>query len=356
MTTPLDPNAAAYEWIKKWEATPGIIDPDTYGEEEMPVLKEALIPTMNKKVVIEAAVTGWQPTRWWRERGVNNLPPGSVAGETCIQDQADAIVECVEAGAACIHMHPRHPKDGLPRLHDVDLFAEITDRAMERVDFITSSHAFVWDFRKSIVLDYVSGVRDYLEKGRGNRYVQASLLVSLACYTEEHVVCTDHTNELGVKFMEANGVKPLFSVEPYYFSQMKRTLIDTGVAQNKPYFIALQLGKHRDDLQFADPWSYLNAITSMGLVKSALPEQDVFLGLHPGGRNWLPVSVLGLLYGAQYVRVGVEDLFFLWPHRNDIPRTVSQTVKMIVDLCRILGREVATVDEARQIMGIKRTS
>jgi uncharacterized protein (DUF849 family) len=100
----------------------------------------------------------------------------------------------------------------------------------------------------------------------------------------------------------------------------------------------------------------MNAITSMGLVRSMLPERDVCLGIHPGGRNWLPVSVVALLYGAQYVRVGVEDLFFLWPHRQDIPQTVSQTVKMIVDLCAILGREVATVDEARQILGITRTS
>jgi uncharacterized protein (DUF849 family) len=347
---------AAYEWIKKWEATPGIIDPDTYGEEEMPVLKEPLIPTMNKKVVIEAAVTGWQPTRWWRERGVANLPPGSAAGDDCIPSQVEAIVECVKAGASCVHMHPRHPADGLPRLHDVDLFAEITDRAMDKVDFITTSHSFVWDFRQSIVVDYISGAEHYLEKGKGNRYVQASLIASLACYTDQHVVCTDEAAVEGVKFFEANGIKPLFSTEPYYFSQFQRTLIDTGVAQSKPYFVALQLGKHRDDLQFADPWSYINAITSISLVRSALPEKDVFLGIHPGGRNWLPVSVVALLYGAEYVRVGVEDLFFLWPHRNDIPKTVSQSVKMIVDLCAVLGREVATPEEARQMMNIKRTS
>jgi uncharacterized protein (DUF849 family) len=54
--------------------------------------------------------------------------------------------------------------------------------------------------------------------------------------------------------------------------------------------------------------------------------------------------------------VGIEDIFFLYPHKNDIPTKTSQTVKMIVDLCKVLGREVATVDEARQILGIKRTS
>jgi uncharacterized protein (DUF849 family) len=311
---------------------------------------------MDKKVIIEAAITGWQPTRWWRERGNQTLPPGSVPGQGCIPDQVAAIVECVQAGAACIHMHPRHPDDGLPRLHDVDLFAAITDGAMEQVDFITSSHSFVWDFRRSIVVDYVSGARDYLERGQGNRYVQASLIASLACYTDQHVVCTDEAAVEGVQFFEQNGIKPLFSCEPYYFSQLKRTLLDTGVARSKPYFFALQLGKHRDDLQFSDPWSYLNAITSMSLVRSALPEEDLFLGIHPGGRNWLPVSIVALLYGAEYIRVGVEDIFFLWPHRDDICSSVAQTVRMIAEQCRLLGRKVATVEEARQIMGIRRTS
>jgi len=347
---------APYEWIKKWERLPGIIDPDSYGEVEMPILKEPILPTMDKKVIIEAAVTGWQPTRWWRGRGVQHLPPGSKGGDTCIDEQVAAIVECVQAGAACIHMHPRHPDDGLPRLHDVELCTTICDRAFDQVDFITTSHSFVWDFGKSIVVDYVSGAEAYLERGKGNRYVQASLMATLPCYTEEHIVITDESIVEGVRFFEENDIKPLFSVEPFYYSQLHRTVFETGVAKSKPYFIALQLGKHRDDLQFADPWSYMSVITAMSLVRSALPQEDLFLGLHPGGRNWLPASVVGLLYGAQYVRVGIEDLFFLWPHRNDIPQTVSQTVEMIVTLCQVLGREVATVEEAREIMNIKRTS
>ena len=67
------------------------------------------IPTMDKKVVIEAAIPGWQPVWWWRERGVKNLPPGADGGPTCIQEQAAAIVECVKAGAAVIPTHPRIP-------------------------------------------------------------------------------------------------------------------------------------------------------------------------------------------------------------------------------------------------------
>ncbi len=347
---------APYEWIKKWTPVLEIIDPDTYGVEEMPILKEPIIPTMDKKVIIEAAITGWQPSQWWRERGVPDLPPGSRPGENCIKEQTDAIVESVKAGASCIHMHPRHPDDGKPRMHDADLTAAINDPAFDQVDFITTSHSFNYDFRKSITIDYVTGAQDYLDRGKGNRHIQSSLIATLACYTEDHPVATDEVNVEGTKFYEANNIKPLFSVEPFYFSQFKRTVLDTGAAKDKPYFIAIQLGKHRDDLQFSDPWSYMNVISSMGLVRSVIEDNEMVLGLHPGGRNWLPVSVVGLLYGAQYIRLGIEDIFFLYPHKNDIPKTVSKTVEMIVQLCKVLGREVATVDEARQILGIKRTS
>ena len=349
-------NDAPYEWIKKWAPVTVTIDPDTYGEEEMPILKDSIIPTMDKKVIIEAAVTGWQPTRWWRERGIEHLPPGSVSGERCIPDQVDAILESVKAGAACIHMHPRHPKDGIPRLHDVDLMADIYDRAFEQEDFITMSHSFVWDFRKSIVVDYITGTQEYLDRGKGNRYVQGSLVPTIATYTEDHPVLTDESGVEGVKFFEANDIKPILSIEPYYFSQVKREIIDSNVIKNKPYLIALQFGKHRDDMQFADPWSQLNVINCIGMVKAVIPEKDMTLGLHPGGRNWLSAAVVALLNGAQYIRVGVEDSFFIWPHKNEIHQSVSQTVTMIVELCKILGREVATVAEAREIMGIKRTS
>ncbi len=347
---------AAYEWIKKWGIGDELISNESYGEEEMPVLKEQKILTLDKKLIIEAAITGWQPVKWWRERGAEKLPPGSKGGKTCIQEQVDAIIECVKAGAACIHMHPRHPSDGKARLHDSALTAEIIDRAYEEVDYIPMDHSFNQDFRKGIVWDYISGAEEALKLGRGNRYVQTSLVVTLPVFTEKHAIATDEAAVEAVKYYEAHNIRPHFSCEPFYFSQLYRNLIESGVAKTKPYLIALQLGKHRDDMQFADPWSYLNVITCMGLARSYIPEKDMVLGIHPGGRNWLPSSIVGLLYGAQYIRLGIEDIFFLWPHRDDIPQKVSQTVEMIRDLCKIIGREVATVDEARKIMNIKRTS
>lgn len=346
----------AYEWIKRIQPVPLIIDPEIETEEQLPVLDEPMVHTMNKKVIIEAATTGWQPTWWWRERGVEDLPPGSRGGATCIQEQVDSIVECVNAGASCIHIHPRRPSDGLPVWHDTNLLAEVLDPAFEQVDFITTGHAFTYDLRKGQAVDFVSGTQECLDVGQGNRLMQASIIATYGSYDEGHYVFSKDSFVEGVTFFEQNAIKPIFSIEPNYFAQFHRMIFEPGIAQDKPYLIALQMGKHGDNLVFADPWSYLSVISSMGLVRSAIPDEDMTLGIHPGGRNWLPTSVVALLNGAQYIRVGIEDLFFLWPHKDDIPTTTSQTVKMIVTLCEVLGREVATVDEAREIMGIRRTS
>lgn len=122
----------------------------------------------------------------------------------------------------------------------------------------------------------------------------------------------------------------------------------------KPYWLAVQLGKHTDDQIFSDPWSYIQTITNLALIKEAMP--DAMLGIHPAGRNWLPVAVTSLLYGAELVRVGLEDQFWLYPHRDDVSQSASDTVKLIASIARLLGREIATVDEARQRLGMTLTS
>jgi len=341
-----------YEWVKK---LPKVTDPYTVesAEWEYP-LPESKISTMDKKVIIEAAVPGWLPVYWWRDRGVRHLPPGGNGGPNCIQEQVDATIECVKAGASVIHVHPRHPSDGLPRLWDPDLLCGINDQVFSEVDCITAHHTWTWDYTKSPAIDYISHTKELLKLGKGNKYVQTAMIVTwppIGDYWEP--VNTDETMIEGVKFYEENHIKPMFSVEPHCFHTINRLVFKPGIAKRKPFWIALQMGKHRDDQQFADPWSYLQVINNMSLVRSALPEEDIFLGIHPGGRNWLPASVMALLYGAQIIRLGVEDQFFLWPHKDDIPQKASENIELIVKICKALGREVATVKEAREIAGIE---
>ncbi|MGE3413866.1 MAG: 3-keto-5-aminohexanoate cleavage protein [Dehalococcoidia bacterium] len=69
------------------------------------------------------------------------------------------------------------------------------------------------------------------------------------------------------------------------------------------------------------------------------------------GRASLHLATLAVLMGL-HVRVGMEDTYFMWPHRTDRIQsnlTAFTTMKQIVES---LGRSVATPDQAAKIMGL----
>ena len=325
--------------------------------EDFPVIYDAKIPTMSRKLVIEAAIPGWHPAQWWRDHGVKHLPPSTIQG------QADAIIECVQAGASVIHTHPRDPLTGASpnhttpegRVRHTELLTEIMGLAFEKVDFITAHHAWTYDLTKSREIDYITLAQEILDankaQGVGNRDLQASLIMTEPIYTDKCVMSTEAAMK-GTEFQEANGIKPIFSIQMFAFPKFRRVLFDNGLAKRRPYWIAIQMGKHNDDQAYYDPWAYIQTITNISIIRQAMPE-DTFIALHPAGRNWLPIAVMGIMYGCELIRVGLEDQFWLYPHRDDISQNASDTVALIARIARDLGREIATVDEARLRLDIQ---
>ncbi|BCU83290.1 3-keto-5-aminohexanoate cleavage enzyme [Polycladomyces abyssicola] len=68
------------------------------------------------------------------------------------------------------------------------------------------------------------------------------------------------------------------------------------------------------------------------------------------GRAQLPMSVLGIVLGG-HVRVGLEDNIY---YRKGELATNAQLVARVVRIAQELGREIATPDEARAKLGIRR--
>jgi uncharacterized protein (DUF849 family) len=86
-------------------------------------------------------------------------------------------------------------------------------------------------------------------------------------------------------------------------------------------------------------------------------DHDHIIGCYPGGRNWLAIYVMGLLSGANLFRIGIEDKYWKYPHKDDIISSNTEVIEMAVQIAEDLGREVITDgDEAREILGMKYTS
>lgn len=84
-------------------------------------------------------------------------------------------------------------------------------------------------------------------------------------------------------------------------------------------------------------------------LSSLLPEHSTW-GLIHDGMTDLSLLAIAVAMGALRIRVGFEDSVYFAP--GQAARTNAELVERIVDLVRKLGREVASPDEARSLLGI----
>jgi 3-keto-5-aminohexanoate cleavage enzyme len=91
------------------------------------------------------------------------------------------------------------------------------------------------------------------------------------------------------------------------------------------------------------------AATSHNLIASvaALPD-DALWCVTAIGRHQTRMLTLGLLLGATCVRVGFEDNVYL--RRGELARSNAALVEQIAAIARSLGREVASAEQARELL------
>lgn len=85
-------------------------------------------------------------------------------------------------------------------------------------------------------------------------------------------------------------------------------------------------------------------------LAESLPEGSTFT-VSGIGRAQLPLNTMAILMGG-HVRVGFEDNIYYW--KGKPADSNGDFVRRIVELAKLLGREIASPDEAREILGIKR--
>ena len=72
--------------------------------------------------------------------------------------------------------------------------------------------------------------------------------------------------------------------------------------------------------------------------------------LFAAGKHQMPFGTLGAVMGAN-VRVGLEDSLFL--ERGRLATSNAQQVEKMVRILKEIGHDIATPDEARQMLQLK---
>jgi 3-keto-5-aminohexanoate cleavage enzyme len=250
------------------------------------------------------------------------------------EEIAVSAYDCYNEGAAITHIHARDP-DGV-NTGSADVFRDIHEKIRKRCNII--------------IQDSTGGSGNLTIEQRSEclkaHPEMASLNMGTLIRTVGPYAGTIFTNvrsdiEAFVSRMNQLGIKPEMEVYNLAMFREVRNLIEKGMVQ-KPYYVDLILGVAYQGALDANPMLLITYL-------QYLPEDTYFncLGV---GQVQTATTTMGMIFGG-CVRVGLEDNIYY--RKGELAKSNAQLVARVVRIARELGKEPATPDEARQILGLK---
>jgi 3-keto-5-aminohexanoate cleavage enzyme len=297
----------------------------------------------DKKVIITAAITGGIHGKW-----------ANPALPLTAEEQAQAALECYEAGASIVHIHVRG--DDGQNTPDLKYYGKTVKQIGEKCPVIRQigngigakvvEHAFITKSGKKRVTTEI--VQPSLEE-RLN-------LINIKPEPEMHTINagsfefrTPYGGSLFVnpqdfnrKYIKRCNKKGFgIEIEVYDSSHITNVLefVETGLL-TPPLHFSLVLGIKGG--AEANPANLLRMVDQ-------IPEGSTWQVVTVGKFN-LRTTVMAMCMGGN-VRTGLEDTIYYG--KGELAQGNAQLVKRMVRIAKEIGREVATVDEAKEILGIR---
>ena len=253
------------------------------------------------------------------------LIPGDGIGPEIVREAKSAY----DAGASLIHLHVRWD-DGTPT-QDKGRFQECIDAIRKECP-----DAIIQPSTGGAV-----GMTD-LERLQSTEVVPTPEMATLDCGTcnfggDEIFINTDNTIVNFAKIMQERGIKPECEV-------FDKGMIDTAMktAHKKGY---LPKPIHWD---FVLGVQMTATIRDLVYMVESIPEGSTWTATGLGKNAWHIAAATISLGG--HVRVGFEDNLYM--EKGVLAESNGQMVAKVVELAKLLGREVATPAEAREILGL----
>jgi len=269
-----------------------------------------------EKLIITAAITGGRITR-------EKTPHIPITPAEIVQ----SAYECRQAGAAVAHIHVRDPQTGLGS-QDVEIFRQVVEPLREKTDLIlclTTSGDFSTEERLAPV-----DLKPELAS-----FDAGSFNLGRAVY-----VNSPEFLDRAAEKMRANGVKPEFEIFDLNMIITTLRMRDQGKLDEPLHF----------QFVMGTPWGAPATPKSLLHLVEHIPQNSTW-SVIGAGRWHLPMSMMALAMGG-HIRVGLEDS--LYYARGVLAETNARFVERIVRISRECGREVATPDEAREILNLKK--
>jgi 3-keto-5-aminohexanoate cleavage enzyme len=248
------------------------------------------------------------------------------------EEIAASALACYNEGAAIVHVHARDAAG--ENSASVDIFRDIHQRIRALCPMViqdsTGGGPNLTQDERVACLDAAPEMAS-LNMG--------SMMRTSGKYAGVPWSNMPHEIENFVGRMNERGIKPEMEVYSHAMLRDVQNLIDKGLVK-KPYYIDLVLGMRYQGACDATPKILLSLI-------DMLPA-DAYFNCAAVGPAQLPLTTLAMLMGG-CVRVGLEDNAY---YRKGELASNAQLVARAVRIARELGKEPATPDEARQILGL----
>ena len=271
-----------------------------------------------EKLIISACICGAEVTK-------ENNPAVPYTVEEIVREAKSAY----DAGAALIHLHVRWD-DGTPT-QDKGRFQECVD-AIRKVcpDVIIQPST-----------GGAVGMTD-LERLQSTEITPTPEMATLDCGTcnfggDEIFINTDNTiNNFG-DIMKERGIKPECEV-------FDKGMIDLALKAAKKGHIDYPI--HFD---FVLGVQMTATVRDLVIMATSIPADSTWTATGIGKTCWDIVAATIAMGG--HVRVGFEDNVYM--SKGVLAKSNGEMVERVVQMAKLMNREVATPDEARQILGLK---
>ena len=271
-----------------------------------------------EKLIITAAICGAEVMK----ENNPNVP-------YTVKEIADEAEACYRAGASIIHLHVRED-DGTP--------TQSKDRFKLCIDAIKSRYPDI------IIQPSTGGAVGMSNEERLQPIYLNPEMATLDCGTcnfggDDIFVNTENTIKEFAEKMASLNIKPEIEV-------FDKGMIDMALRLNKKGYIKAPM--------------HFNFVMGVNGGISANPRDLAFMfgSIPPGstftvsgiGKAQFQMAAMSIISGG-HVRVGFEDNVYL--SKGILAKSNSELVEKAVALASLLGREVASPDEARIILGLK---
>jgi uncharacterized protein (DUF849 family) len=160
-----------------------------------------------------------------------------------------------------------------------------------------------------------------------------------------------------VEALQQAGVKPEIVIHsPGEIELAKRRFIDTGLLR-KPYYFIILYGLPFDSGRtlISGTWvpNAQDMATQLFLMVNQLKslDEDAQITVCAAGRSTFYMTTLATMMGL-HIRVGTEDTYWRNPLSDDMVENNTEMVNRAKAMAELLGREVATADEYRAVIGL----